>query len=98
MAEPSDAFKQLDTVGKLRYNEKLGMLGIKTDPYMTPKDAWDYNPSRWPDQGRRNRSGKSGFRRSSFPPAINFFKNVCQFILLYNNQVIASESLINCMI
>ena len=28
---------------------KLGMLGITTDPYMTPKDAWDYNPSRWPD-------------------------------------------------
>ena len=25
------------------------MLGITTDPYMTPKDAWDYNPSRWPD-------------------------------------------------
>ena len=28
---------------------KLGMLGITADPYMTPKDAWDYNPSRWPD-------------------------------------------------
>ena len=49
MAEQSDAFKQLDAVGKSRYNEKLGMLGITTDPYMTPKDAWDYNPSRWPD-------------------------------------------------
>ena len=24
------------------------MLGITTDPYMTPKDAWDYNPS-FPD-------------------------------------------------
>ena len=33
-------FKQLDAVGKSRYNEKLGMLGITTDPYMTPKDAW----------------------------------------------------------
>ena len=31
MAELSDAFKQLDTVGKLRYIQKLGMLGIKTD-------------------------------------------------------------------
>ena len=41
MAEQSDAFKQLDAVGKSRYNEKLGMLGIITDPYMTPKDAWD---------------------------------------------------------
>ena len=49
MAEQSDAFKQLDAVGKSRYNEKLGMLGITTDPYMTPKDAWDYNPSCWPD-------------------------------------------------
>ena len=36
-------------VGMSRYNEKLGMLGITTDPYMTPKDAWDYNPSCWPD-------------------------------------------------
>ena len=27
MAELSDSFKQLDTVGKLRYKEKLGMLG-----------------------------------------------------------------------
>ena len=44
MAEQSDAFKQLDAVGKSRYNEKLGMLGTTTDPYMTPKDAWDYNP------------------------------------------------------
>ena len=50
MAEQSDAFKQLDAVGKSRYNEKLAMLGITTDPYMTPKDAWDYNPSRWPDE------------------------------------------------
>ena len=49
MAEQSDAFKQLDAVGKSRYNEKLGMLGITTDPYMTPKDAWDCSPSRWPD-------------------------------------------------
>ena len=49
MAEQSDAFKQLDVVGKSRYNEKLGMLGTTTDPYMIPKDAWDYNPSRWPD-------------------------------------------------
>ena len=49
MAEQSDAFKQLDAVGKSRYNEKLGMLGITTDLYMSPKDAWDYNPSRWRD-------------------------------------------------
>ena len=39
MAEQSDVFKQLDAVGKSRYNKKLGMLGITTDPYMTPKDA-----------------------------------------------------------
>ena len=31
MAEQSDAFKQLDAVGKSRYNKKLGMLGITTD-------------------------------------------------------------------
>ena len=29
----SDSFKQLDTVGKLRYKEKLGMVGVTTDPY-----------------------------------------------------------------
>ena len=28
MAELSDSFKQLDTVEKLRYKEKLGMLGV----------------------------------------------------------------------
>ena len=39
MAEQSDAFKQLDAVGKSRYNKKLGMLGITTDLYMTPKDV-----------------------------------------------------------
>ena len=33
MAEMSDSFKQLDTVGKLRYKEKLGMLGVTTDPF-----------------------------------------------------------------
>ena len=27
-----DSFKQLDTVGKLRYKEKLGMRGVTTDP------------------------------------------------------------------
>ena len=45
-------------------------------------------------QGRRNRSGnyKSGFRRTTFPPALNFFFNVRLFILLYNSQVIASAS------
>ena len=29
----SDSLKQLDTVGKLRYKEKLGMVGVTTDPY-----------------------------------------------------------------
>ena len=40
MAEPSDAFKQLDTVGKLRYIEKLGMLGIKTDAKSRPMNVF----------------------------------------------------------
>ena len=35
--ELSDSFKQLDTVGMLRYKEKLGMLGVTTDPY---RDVW----------------------------------------------------------
>ena len=36
MVELSDSFKQLDTVGKLRYKEKLGML----DTYSTSRDVW----------------------------------------------------------
>ena len=40
MVELSDSFKQLDTVGKLRYNEKLGMLGVTTDPSSTSRDVW----------------------------------------------------------
>ena len=49
MAELSDLFKQLDMVGTLCYKEKLGMLGVTTDPYSASRDVWDYNPSRWPD-------------------------------------------------
>ena len=33
----SDSLKQLDKVGKLRYKEKLGMLGVITDPYRLQK-------------------------------------------------------------
>ena len=40
MDELSDLFKQLDTVRKLRYKEKLGMLGVTTDPYSTSRDVW----------------------------------------------------------
>ena len=44
----SDSFKQLDKVGMLRYKEKLGMLGVTTDPHrhlcsfltQTSKDVW----------------------------------------------------------
>ena len=37
MAELSDSFKQLDTVGKLRYKEKLGM----------PCCTWSPGSTRW---------------------------------------------------
>ena len=40
MVELSDSFKQLDTVGNLRYKEKLGMLGVTTNPYSTSRDVW----------------------------------------------------------
>ena len=40
MDELSDSFKQLDTVRTLRYKEKLGMLGVTTDPYSTSRDVW----------------------------------------------------------
>ena len=45
MAEQSDAFKQLDAVGKSRYNEKLGMLHNNRSVH----DSKRYNSSRWPD-------------------------------------------------
>ena len=40
MVELSDSFKQLDTVGKLRYEEKFGMLGVTTHPYSTSRHVW----------------------------------------------------------
>ena len=40
MVELSDSFEQLDTVGKLRYKAKLGMLGVTTYPYSTSRDVW----------------------------------------------------------
>ena len=40
MVELSDSFKQLDMVGKLRYKEKLGMLGVTTDPFSSSRDVW----------------------------------------------------------
>ena len=33
----SDSFEQLDTVRKLRFKEKLGMVGVTTDPYRLQK-------------------------------------------------------------
>ncbi|KAL5515442.1 hypothetical protein EMCRGX_G000607 [Ephydatia muelleri] len=74
MAEQSDAFKQLDAVGKSRYNEKLGMLGITTDPYMTPKDAWDYNPSRWPDEHNKCNALRVHDIRRRYISLINLLK------------------------
>ena len=40
MDELSDSFKQFDTLRKLRYKEKLGMLRVTTDPYSTSRDVW----------------------------------------------------------
>ena len=36
----TNSFKQLGTVGKLRYEEKLGMLGVTTYPYSTSRHVW----------------------------------------------------------
>ena len=40
----SDYYYQLDEEGKRRYKEKLGMIGLKEDPYLLPRDHW--SPSR----------------------------------------------------
>ena len=36
-------------MGKLRYEEKLGMLCVTRDPYITWRDVLEYNASRWTD-------------------------------------------------
>ena len=47
-AEESEAYKQLDAVGKQRYTEKLKLLGLTGDPYVAPRDAFVVDPETWP--------------------------------------------------
>ena len=47
-AEESEAYKQLDTVGKQHYTEKLKLLGLTGDPYVAPRDAFVVDPETWP--------------------------------------------------
>ena len=42
----SQFYRQLDSVGKRRYREKLDMLHLDMDPYLT---APDVSPESWPD-------------------------------------------------
>ena len=37
----SDFFKQLDARGKRRYDEKLEILGLCSDPYATTSEDWE---------------------------------------------------------
>ena len=43
--ELSDNYKQLDSTGQKRYEEKLSMLGLKEDPYVLPGST---DRSLWP--------------------------------------------------
>jgi len=36
----NDSYYQLDEEGKRRYKKKLGMIGLKDDPYFLPLDHW----------------------------------------------------------
>ena len=40
----SDFFKQLDARGKRRYDEKLEILGLCSDPYATTSEDWESDP------------------------------------------------------
>ncbi|KAL5473551.1 hypothetical protein EMCRGX_G028044 [Ephydatia muelleri] len=39
----------MDSVGKRRYREKLDMLHLDIDPYLTTPDVWIGSPESWPD-------------------------------------------------
>ena len=45
----SQFYRQLDSVGKRRYREKLDMLHLDMDPYLTTPDVWIGSPESWPD-------------------------------------------------
>ena len=45
----SDFFKQLDARGKRRYDEKLEILGLCSDPYATTSEDWESDPDYWPN-------------------------------------------------
>ena len=45
----SDFFKQLDARGKRRYDEKLEILGLCSDPYATTSEDWESDPDCWPN-------------------------------------------------
>ena len=45
----SQFYRQLDSVGKRRYREKLDMLHLDMDPYLTAPDVWIGSPESWPD-------------------------------------------------
>lgn len=45
----SELYRQLDFAGKRRYREKLDLLGLDTDPYLTAPDVWTESPELWPD-------------------------------------------------
>ena len=38
--EESDVYKQLDAAGMQHYREKLHLLGLTSDPHVTPIDAF----------------------------------------------------------
>ena len=45
----SQFYRQLDSVGKRRHREKLDMLHLDMDPYLTTPDVWIGSPESWPD-------------------------------------------------
>lgn len=45
----SQVYRQLDSVGKRRYREKLDMLHLDMDSYLTAPDVCTRNPESWPD-------------------------------------------------
>ena len=50
MSEETEStfFKELSKEDKVRYKEKMTMLGMRTDPYLLPTDEWSTNKKVWP--------------------------------------------------
>lgn len=43
-----DYYEGLDNCSKLRYDQKLKLIGLNECPYKLPAGAWKNDPTKWP--------------------------------------------------